>query len=97
MLAPAENQEIKETTEEVTDYTNSQGSYPLSEKIHTLLQELKISTENPEQVQKLKEAYDKLNEALGQSENGLVNQEVFNAALEEYKKAVQLKNGGSFS
>ena len=97
MLAPAENQEIKETTEEVTDYTNGQGSYPLSEKIHTLLQELKISTENPEQVQKLKEAYDKLNEALGQSENGLVNQEVFNAALEEYKKAVQLKNGGSFS
>ena len=97
MLAPAENQEIKETTEEVTDYTNGQGSYPLSEKIHTLLQELKISIENPEQVQKLKEAYDKLNEALGQSENGLVNQEVFNAALEEYKKAVQLKNGGSFS
>ena len=93
MLAPAENQEIKETTEEVTDYTNGQGSYPLSEKIHTLLQELKISTENPEQVQKLKEAYDKLNEALGQSENGLVNQEVFNAALEEYKKSVQLKNG----
>ena len=32
MLAPAENQEIKETTEEVTDYTNGQGSYPLSEK-----------------------------------------------------------------
>lgn len=93
MLAPAENQEIKETMEEVTDYTNGQGSYPLSEKIHTLLQELKISTENPEQVQKLKEAYDKLNEALGQSENGLVNQEVFNAALEEYKKSVQLKNG----
>ena len=68
-------------------------SYPLSDKIHKLLQELKTSTENPEQVQKLKEAYDKLNEALGQSENGLVNQEVFNAALEEYKKATQLKNG----
>lgn len=94
MLAPSENQETKETTEEVTDYTNGQGSYPLSEKIHKLLQELKTSTENPEQVQKLKEAYDKLNEALGQSsENGLVNQEVFNAALEEYKKATQLKNG----
>ncbi|CAM1665182.1 hypothetical protein [Streptococcus mitis] len=66
-------------------------SYPLSDKIHKLLQELKTSTENPEQVQKLKEAYDKLNEALGQSENGLVNQEVFNAALEEYKKAAHLK------
>ena len=97
MLAPAENQEIKETTEEVTDYTNGQGSYPLSEKIHTLLQELKISTENPEQVQKLKEAYDKLNEALGASGDGLVDDAVFNAALEEYKKATQLKNGGSFS
>ena len=83
MLAPAENQEIKETTEEVTDYTNGQGSYPLSEKIHTLLQELKISTENPEQVQKLKEAYDKLNEALGASGDGLVDDAVFNAALEE--------------
>ena len=93
MLAPAENQETKETTEEVTDYTNGQGSYPLSEEIHKLLQELKTSTENSEQVQKLKEAYDKLNEALGQSENGLVNQEVFNAALEEYKRAAQLKNG----
>lgn len=93
MPAPAENQETKETAEEVTDYTNGQGSYPLSEKIHNLLQELKTSTENPEQVQKLKEAYDKLNEALGKSENGLVNQEVFNAALEEYKKAAQLKNG----
>ena len=91
--APAENQETKETVEEVTDYTNGQGSYPLSGKIHHLLQELKTSTENPEQVQKLKEAYDKLNEALGQSENGLVNQEVFNAALEEYKKVAQLKNG----
>ncbi|WP_240156762.1 YSIRK-type signal peptide-containing protein, partial [Streptococcus sp. k-432] len=89
--APAENQETKETVEEVTDYTNGQGSYPLSGKIHHLLQELKTSTENPEQVQKLKEAYDKLNEALGQSENGLVNQEVFNAALEEYKKAAHLK------
>ncbi|WP_050084082.1 DUF1542 domain-containing protein, partial [Streptococcus pneumoniae] len=66
-------------------------SYPLSDKIHKLLQELKTSTENPEQVQKLKESYDKLNEALGQSENGLVNQEVFNAALEEYKKAAHLK------
>lgn len=97
MLAPAENQEIKETTEEVTDYTNGQGSYPLSEKIHTLLQELKISTENPEQVQKLKEAYDKLNEALGASGDGLVDDAVFNAALEEYKKAAQLRNGGSFS
>jgi len=91
--APAENQEAKETADEVTDYTNGQGIYPLSDKIHKLLQELKTSTENPEQVQKLKEAYDKLNEALGQSENGLVNQEVFNAALEEYKKATQLKNG----
>lgn len=89
--APAENQEEKETAEEVTDYTNGQGSYPLSDKIHHLLQELKTSTENPEQVQKLKEAYDKFNEALGQSENGLVNQEVFNAALEEYKKAAHLK------
>ena len=79
--------------EEITDYTNGSGSYPLSDKIHHLLQELKTSTENPEQVQKLKEAYDKLNEALGQSENGLVNQEVFNAALEEYKKTTQLKNG----
>lgn len=86
-----ENQETKETAEEVTDYTNGQGSYPLSDKIHHLLQELKTSTENPEQVQKLKEAYDKFNEALGQSENGLVNQEVFNAALEEYKKAAHLK------
>ena len=28
---------------------------------------------------------------MGQSENGLVNQEVFNAALEEYKKAAHLK------
>ncbi|MFQ6729415.1 YSIRK-type signal peptide-containing protein, partial [Streptococcus pneumoniae] len=88
-----ENQETKETAEEITDYTNGSGSYPLSDKIHHLLQELKTSTENPEQVQKLKEAYDKLNEALGQSENGLVNQEVFNAALEEYKKTTQLKNG----
>ena len=91
--APAENQETKETAEEITDYTNGSGSYPLSDKIHHLLQELKTRTENPEQVQKLKEAYDKLNEALGQSENGLVNQEVFNAALEEYKKTTQLKNG----
>ncbi|WP_267247830.1 DUF1542 domain-containing protein [Streptococcus sp. Marseille-Q5986] len=93
LTPPAENQETKERTEEVTDYTNGQGSYPLSEKIHNLLQELKASAENPEHVQKLKEAYDKLNEALGRSENGLVNQEVFNAALEEYKKATQLKKG----
>lgn len=93
LTPPAENQETKERAEEVTDYTNGQGSYPLSEKIHNLLQELKASAENPEQVQKLKEAYDKLNEALGRSENGLVNQEVFNAALEEYKKATQLKKG----
>ncbi|MEZ7553910.1 hypothetical protein [Streptococcus pseudopneumoniae] len=91
--APVESQETKETAEEATDYTNGSGSYPLSDKIHKLLQELKTSTENPEQVQKLKEAYDKLNEALGQSENGFVNQEVFNAALEEYKKASHLQRG----
>uniref|UniRef100_UPI001F04DCA0 YSIRK-type signal peptide-containing protein n=1 Tax=Streptococcus sp. 1453 TaxID=2582661 RepID=UPI001F04DCA0 len=30
--APAENQEAKETADEVTDYTNGQGSYPLSDK-----------------------------------------------------------------
>ncbi|CKJ35472.1 surface anchored protein [Streptococcus pneumoniae] len=88
-----ENQEKKETEEEATDYTNGQGSYPLSETIHNLLQELKTSTENPEQVQKLKEAYDKLNEALQTKEDGLVDQEVFNAALEEYKKAAHLKKG----
>ncbi|MEL0346229.1 YSIRK-type signal peptide-containing protein, partial [Streptococcus pneumoniae] len=91
--APAENQETKETAEEATDYTNGPGSYPLSENIHKLLQELKTSTENPEQVQKLKEAYDKLNEALQTKEDGVVDQEVFNAALEEYKKASQLKKG----
>ncbi|VKO83843.1 surface anchored protein [Streptococcus pneumoniae] len=88
-----ENQEKKETAEEAIDYTNGQGSYPLSDKIHHLLQELKTSTENPEQVQKLKEAYDKLNEALQTKEDGLVDQEVFNAALEEYKKAAHLKKG----
>ncbi|RJP05078.1 hypothetical protein C5O71_11590, partial [Streptococcus pseudopneumoniae] len=55
--APVESQETKETAEEATDYTNGSGSYPLSDKIHKLLQELKTSTENPEQVQKLKEAY----------------------------------------
>ena len=86
-----ENQEKEETTEEATDYTNGPGSYPLSENIHKLLQELKTSTENPEQVQKLKEAYDKLNEALQTKEDGFVDQEVFNAALEEYKKASHLK------
>ena len=91
--APAENQETKERAEEVTDYTNGPGSYPLSEKIHKLLQELNTSTENPEQVQKLKEAYDKLNEALQTKEDGLVDQEVFNAALEEYKKAAQPEKG----
>ncbi|CJQ15389.1 surface anchored protein [Streptococcus pneumoniae] len=91
--ASTENQEKKETVEEATDYTNGQGSYPLSDKIHNLLQELKTSTENPEQVQKLKEAYDKLNEALQTKEDGLVDQEVFNAALEEYKKAKHLKKG----
>ncbi|WP_262082198.1 hypothetical protein [Streptococcus sp. Marseille-Q5855] len=68
-------------------------SYPLSDKIHHLLQELKTSTENPEQVQKLKEAYDKLNEALQKKEDGLVDDAIFNAALEEYKKASHLKKG----
>ncbi|RJP17031.1 hypothetical protein C5O69_00985, partial [Streptococcus pseudopneumoniae] len=88
-----ENQETKETAEEVTDYTNGQGSYPLSKKIHKLLQELKTSTENPEQVQKLKEAYDKFNEALQTKEDGLVDDVIFNAALEEYKKASHLQRG----
>ncbi|WP_249339441.1 DUF1542 domain-containing protein [Streptococcus pseudopneumoniae] len=91
--ASTENQEKKETVEEATDYTNGQGSYPLSEKIHKLLQELKTSTENPEQVQKLKEAYDKFNEALQTKEDGLVDDVIFNAALEEYKKASQLEKG----
>ncbi|KGI30307.1 putative FmtB protein [Streptococcus pneumoniae] len=88
-----ESQEKKETVEEATDYTNGPGSYPLLENIHKLFQELKTSTGNPEQVQKLKEAYDKLNEALQTKEDGLVDQEVFNAALEEYKKAKHLKKG----
>ncbi|VNM35769.1 surface anchored protein [Streptococcus pneumoniae] len=91
--APVENQEKKETVEEATDYTNGQGSYPLSDKIHNLLQELKTSTENPEQVQKLKEAYDKLNEALQTKEDGLVDDAIFNVALEEYKKASHLMKG----
>ncbi|OYL08663.1 hypothetical protein AK85_09970 [Streptococcus pneumoniae B1598] len=71
------SQEKKETVEEATDYTNGPGSYPLLENIHKLFQELKTSTGNPEQVQKLKEAYDKLNEALQTKEDGLVDQEVF--------------------
>ncbi|VPP05234.1 surface anchored protein [Streptococcus pneumoniae] len=91
--APVENQEKKETVEEATDYTNGQGSYPLSDKIHNLLQELKTSTENSEQVQKLKEAYDKLNEALQTKEDGLVDDAIFNVALEEYKKASHLMKG----
>ncbi|WP_259391158.1 DUF1542 domain-containing protein, partial [Streptococcus pseudopneumoniae] len=88
-----ESQEKKETVEEATDYTNGPGSYPLLENIHKLFQELKTSTGNPEQVQKLKEAYDKLNEALQTQEDGLVDDAIFNAALEEYKKASHLKKG----
>ena len=34
---------------------------------------------------------------MGASGDGLVDDAVFNAALEEYKKAAQLRNGGSFS
>ncbi|MFQ6729048.1 YSIRK-type signal peptide-containing protein, partial [Streptococcus pneumoniae] len=76
-----------------TSYINGEGSYSLSDDIHKLLQKLKNSDENQEQVQKLNEAYEKFNAALGTSETGLVDQEIFNAALEEYRKASQLQQG----
>lgn len=76
-----------------TSYINGEGSYSLSDNIHKLLQRLKNSDENQEQVQKLNEAYEKFNAALGTSETGLVDQEIFNAALEEYRKASLLHQG----
>ncbi|RJP13694.1 hypothetical protein C5O69_04120 [Streptococcus pseudopneumoniae] len=76
-----------------TSYINGEGSYSLSDDIHKLLQRLKNSDENQEQVQKLNEAYEKFNAALGTSETGLVDQEIFNTALEEYRKASQLQQG----
>ncbi|CJD45329.1 surface anchored protein [Streptococcus pneumoniae] len=76
-----------------TSYINGEGSYSLSDDIHKLLQNLKNSAGNQEQVQKLNEAYEKFNAALGTSETGLVDQEIFNTALEEYRKASQLQQG----
>ncbi|WP_246746872.1 YSIRK-type signal peptide-containing protein, partial [Streptococcus mitis] len=87
-----ENQE-EESVASSTSYINGEGSYSLSDDIHKLLQRLKNSDENQEQVQKLNEAYEKFNAALGTSETGLVDQEIFNAALEEYRKASQLQQG----
>lgn len=88
-----ENQEEKSVANS-TSYINGEGSYSLSDDIHKLLQNLKNSAGNQEQVQKLNEAYEKFNAALGISETGLVDQEIFNAALEEYRKASQLQQGG---
>ncbi len=87
-----ENQEEKSVASS-TSYINGEGSYSLSDDIHKLLQNLKNSAGNQEQVQKLNEAYEKFNAALGISETGLVDQEIFNAALEEYRKASQLQQG----
>ncbi|WP_267240812.1 YSIRK-type signal peptide-containing protein, partial [Streptococcus sp. Marseille-Q6488] len=89
-----ENQE-EESVASSTSYINGEGSYSLSDDIHKLLQNLKNSAGNQEQVQKLNEAYEKFNAALGTSETGLVDQEIFNAALEEYRKASQLQQGGA--
>ena len=87
-----ENQK-EESVASSTSYINGEGSYSLSDDIHKLLQNLKNSAGNQEQVQKLNEAYEKFNAALGTSETGLVDQEIFNAALEEYRKASQLQQG----
>ncbi|WP_173262587.1 YSIRK-type signal peptide-containing protein, partial [Streptococcus sp. 1621] len=87
-----ENQK-EESVASSTSYINGEGSYSLSDDIHKLLQRLKNSDENQEQVKNLNAAYEKFNAALGTSETGLVDQEIFNAALEEYRKASQLQQG----
>ena len=87
-----ENQK-EESVASSTSYINGEGSYSLSDEIHKLLQRLKNSDENQEQVKNLNAAYEKFNAALGTSETGLVDQEIFNAALEEYRKASQLQQG----
>lgn len=87
---------VEKTVEEVAKkelptYSNeNDGATNLSNELYFIYGELKKANTDTSKIQEVKDAYDKINNAIPLANNGVVNQAIFDAALVDLKKARDL-------
>lgn len=87
---------VEKTVEEVAKkelptYSNeNDGAANLSNELYFIYGELRKANTDTSKIQEVKDAYDKINNAIPLANNGVVNQAIFDAALVDLKKARDL-------
>ena len=81
----------KVAKKELPTYSNeNDGATNLSNELYFIYGELKKANTDTSKIQEVKDAYDKINNAIPLANNGVVNQAIFDAALVDLKKARDL-------
>ena len=79
------------TKKELPTYSNeNDGATNLSNELYFIYGELKKANTDTSKIQEVKDAYDRINNAIPLANNGVVNQAIFDAALVDLKKARDL-------
>lgn len=81
----------KVAKKELPTYSNeNNGATNLSNELYFIYGELKKANTDTSKIQEVKDAYDRINNAIPLANNGVVNQAIFDAALVDLKKARDL-------
>lgn len=81
----------KVAKKELPTYSNeNDGATNLSNELYFIYGELKKANTDTSKIQEVKDAYDRINNAIPLANNGVVNQAIFDAALVDLKKARDL-------
>ena len=84
----------KVAKKELPTYSNeNDGATNLSNELYFIYGELKKANTDTSKIQEVKDAYDRINNAIPLANNGVVNQAIFDAALVDLKKARDLIEG----
>lgn len=84
----------KVAKKELPTYSNeNNGATNLSNELYFIYGELKKANTDTSKIQEVKDAYDRINNAIPLANNGVVNQAIFDAALVDLKKARDLIEG----
>lgn len=81
----------KVAKKELPTYSNeNDGATNLSNELYFIYGELKKANTDTSKIQEVKDAYDRINNAIPLANNGVINQAIFDAALVDLKKARDL-------
>lgn len=84
----------KVAKKELPTYSNeNNGATNLSNELYFIYGELKKANTDTSKIQEVKDAYDRIHNAVPLANNGVVNQAIFDAALVDLKKARDLIEG----